>query len=197
MKATLKSCEVQSPAALNPYVVANKTSPAGKINESNKKCSDSKTITSSSFTIAWSIVILVFLTFYNQYLAYYQIETVEGVSHWIRYPILTEAFFTWLPIFITTLVLLIIGHIILIRYSHYLIQGAVMASLRLCLLATALSLYFIFPFDFTAIPDSDVASIFQIFARVSLIILVIGLIAGIIVTLVKLIVRLSKRQTTA
>ena len=195
MKETYEPCEAQALVKSSAYPIGSRASTTGKIDEPTKKSSNGR-ITSSSFVIAWSIVILVFLTFFNQYLAYYQPETIGGVSKWIRYPILTEAFVTWLPIPIATLILFVIGHILLICYAKYLLQETVLASLRLFLLATVLSLLLIFPFDFTAIPSADIASVLHMFTRLALIGIVVALGVGILVTLIKLIVTISTQRAT-
>ena len=195
MKETDERCQAQPSVKSGAYPIGNRDSTTVKIDEPTKKSSNSR-ITSSSFAIAWSIVILVFFTFFNQYLAYYQPETIGGVIKWIRYPIITEAFFTWLPILVATLMLFMMGHILLIRYAKYLLQETVLASLRLFLIATVLSLLLIFPFDFTAIPSADMASVLHMFTRLILIGIVIALAVGMLVTLIKVIVTIPMQRTT-
>ncbi len=157
--------------------------------------SNASRITSSSFAIAWSIIILVFFTFFNQYIAYYQPETIGGVSKWVRYPILTEAFGTWLPILVATLFLLVIGHIMLIYFEKHLLQETTLAVLNLFVIATVLSLLFIFPFDFAAIPNVETASILYMLAKVGLIGIVVALGIGTLVRLIRLIASMSLRKT--
>ncbi len=170
--------------------------------ESSRKCDDSVKnsntgrITSSSFAIAWSIVLLVLFTFFHQYIAYYEPETIGGVSKWIRYPILTEAFFSWLPILVATLVLFIIGHIILIYFDKYLLQETVLTVLSLFVVVTVLSLLFIFPFDFTRIPHVEMASVLYPFTRIALIGAIVVLGVGTLVKLIKLIVGISMPKTS-
>jgi hypothetical protein len=152
-------------------------------------------ITSSSIAIAWSIVILVFFAFFNQYIAYYQPETIGGVSRWIKYPILTEAFATWLPILVVTLLLFVVGHIMLIYFEKYLWQETTHTVLNLFVIATVLSLLVIFPFDFTAIPSVEVASILYMFTKAILIVISVALGVAILVRLIRLIVFVSLRKT--
>jgi hypothetical protein len=152
-------------------------------------------ITSSSFAIAWSVIILVFFIFFNQYIAYYEPETIGGISKWTRYPILTEAFVTWLPILVATIIAFIIGHIILIYFDKYIVQETIPAVLNLLVMAAVLSLLFIFPFNFTAIPNTETASILNMFVRIALIGISFALGAGTFVRLIRLIVSLFMRRT--
>ena len=79
-------------------------------------------ITASAFAIAWSIVFLIFFNFFNQYIAYYHSETVDGVTTWTRYPFFTEDINLWLPILTATLIITVIGHIILIILDRYILR---------------------------------------------------------------------------
>lgn len=163
---------------------------AGKVDGSFTN-SNSSRVTSSSLIIAWSIILLVFFTFFNHYIAYYEPETIGGVSKWIRYPILTEAFSLWLPIFVATLIAFIIGHMSLIYFRKHLIQETIPGVLNLFVIATVLSLLFIFPFNFSAIPHTTIASTLYMFVRVALIGISVVLGIGTLVRFIRLIINLS------
>ena len=165
-----------------------------RVDGSAKNGNTSRTA-SSSLAIAWSIIILVFFVFFNQDIAYYQPETIDGISKWIRYPILTEAFVTWLPILIATLILFVIGHIILMYFDKHILQETTLTVLNLLVIATILSLLLIFPFDFTTIPNAELASILYMFAKASLIGIVVALGIGTLVRSIRLIATLSLRKT--
>jgi hypothetical protein len=101
----------------------------------------------------------------------------------------------WLPIIVTTLILFVVGYILLIRYDGRLIQATVLICLNLFLLATVVSLLYIFPFDFTAIPIAEMAYVLDIVIRVTLIAVATVLGLGILIKLIKLIVTVFMRRT--
>ena len=152
-------------------------------------------ITSSSFTITWSVVLLVFFTLFNQYIAYYQLETVDTVSSWIRYPILTGDFNAWLPILTVTLSLSILGHIVLIIFDKYLLRETVVIVLSLFGIATVVTLLSIFPFDFSVIPNPNIAEVLSIVITIALIGITIGLGIATLVRFIKLIVNVLMKKT--
>lgn len=152
-------------------------------------------ITSSSFAIAWSIVFLIFFVFFNQYIAYYQPETVANVTHWVKYPVLTGGFYTWLPVLVVTLVLTIAGHIILIIFDRYLLRQTILLVLNVLGVATVLTLLFIFPFNFSLIPNPTVASVLPVIIIIVLAATTLGLGIGAIVRLIKLIVDAATPKT--
>ncbi len=186
-----ESCIAETPPESRPHPIEHSSRHTGEKADVSVKNSSTTRITSSSFAIAWSTIILVFVTFFNHYIAYYQPESIDGVSRWIRYPILTGAFTSWLPILVATLILFIIGHITVIYFGKYLIQETTLTVLNLFAIATALSLLFIFPFDFTGIPDVEIATVFHMFTKVAIIGIVVALGAGTLVRLIRLIANLS------
>jgi len=153
-------------------------------------------ITYSSFAIGWSIAFLIFFLFFNEYIAYYQPETVGNVTTWNRYPVLTENFNLWLPILTTTLTLSIIGHTILIIFDKYLLREITLIVLNLFGIATVLTLLSIFPFDFSGIPKATIADVLPMFAIIVLICITVGLGIGTLVSFIKLIVNISKQSTS-
>jgi len=153
-------------------------------------------ITSSSLAIVWSIIILVFVMFFREYMAYYEPQTIDGVVKWIRYPILTEAFIIWLPILVATLILFVVGHVVLIYFEKYLVRESTLAILNLLVISTVLSLLFIFPFDFTAMPHFETASVLYMFTRVALVSVAVIVGVGTLIRLIKLIVNISLQRTS-
>jgi hypothetical protein len=145
-------------------------------------------MTASSFAIAWSLVLLVFLNYFSNYVAYYQLEG----NRWIRYPILTEDFNAWLPLLTIALTISIVGHIILIIYDRYLLREATLIILNLFGIAIVVTLLSIYPFDFSAIPNDIAFTVVSILITVVLIGTTIGLIIGTMVSFIKLIVNLAK-----
>ena len=140
--------------------------------------------TSSSFAIAWSFVFLIFLGFFNKYMAYYQYES----GQWVRFPILTSDFNAWLPIITATLVFSIVGHIVLIVFDKYLVRETTLMILNLFGIAAVISLLSIFPFNFESIPNNTVANILPILATIILIGIAIGLGIATLASFIRLIV---------
>ena len=152
-------------------------------------------VTSSSFTIAWSFILLVFFSFFHGYIAYYQSETVGGITTWIREPLLTHEYYAWLPILITTLLLSIAGHIILIIHDRYWLRQIILILLNVLGIVTVATLVSIFPFAFYVIPSSTVADIVSVSVRITLIAIAVGLSIGTLVMFIKLIINLAKVTT--
>ncbi len=153
-------------------------------------------ITASVFAIAWSIVLLIFFNFYNQYIAYYHSGTVNGVTTWTGHSFFTEDINLWLPILTTTLILTIIGHIILIILDRYTLREIVFIILNAFGLATVLTLLSVFPFDFSVIPNTTAADIAYSGVIILLIIISIGISIGMLVRFIKLIIHTAKRSTS-
>jgi len=144
----------------------------------------------SAFAIAWSIVLLIVFNFFHQYIAYYDGETVNGVTDWARFSLFTQDIHLWLPILTLTLILTIIGHVALIIFDKYVLRELTLMVLDIFGLATVLTLLSIFPFDFSVIPDSTAADMTGVAVTIVLILIAVGMSVGVLVRLIKLIVRL-------
>ena len=149
-------------------------------------------ITSSGLTIAWSFALLIFFNFFNQYIASYYTETVGGISVWVREPILTGEFSSCLPLLTVALVLSILGHAVLIAIDKYILREATLIVLDLLGIAVIISLLSIFPFDFSALPNSALAAGVELGIRITLGIIAFAIGIGVIVRFIKLTVSLVK-----
>jgi len=149
-------------------------------------------ITASAFAIAWSIALLIFFNFFNQYVAYYHSETVGGITTWIRYPFFTEDINLWLPILTATLIISIIGHIILIILDRYMLREMIHIVINAFALWTVLTLLTVFPFDFSVIPSTSAADATYLGVRIFLIFISVGVGIAILVRVIKLIVNVLK-----
>ena len=145
-------------------------------------------ITASAFVIAWSIVLLIFFNFFNQYVAYYHSETVDGITTWIRYPFFTEDINLWLPILTATLIITIIGHIILIVLDRYILREMINIVINAFSLWTVLTLLTVFPFDFTVILNPAAVHATYLGVSIFLIVISVGIGIAILVGVIKLIV---------
>jgi len=149
-------------------------------------------ITASAFAIAWSIVLLIFFNFFNQYVAYYHSETVGGITTWIRYPFFTEDINLWLPILTATLIITIIGHIILIILDRYMLREMIHIVINAFALWTVLTLLLVFPFDFSVIPSTGAADATYLGVRIFLIVISVGIGIALLVKVIKLIVNVVR-----
>jgi uncharacterized membrane protein len=149
-------------------------------------------IVASAFAIAWSIVLLIFFNFFNQYVAYYSSETVGSATIWTRYPFFTGDVNLWLPILTTTLVVSIVGHTILIIRDTYVLREGIHIVINAFALWTVATLLSIFPFDFSVIPNPTAVDATYLGVRVLLILISVGIGIAILVSVIKLIVNVVR-----
>lgn len=154
-------------------------------------------LTSSAFAIAWSLVAFVILFCFHHYIAYYEYTTVEGVSQWVRTPVLTEEYSSWLPVAGVALGLGITGHIVLIMfdsscYGTSILRQGVILVLNLFGIAAVLTLLKLFPFDFSAVPHQALSEALPIVVAIALVGIAIGLTVATIVHFVRLIVAVAR-----
>jgi len=150
-------------------------------------------IAGSIFAIAWSLALLIFFNFFNQYIAYYVPVDGNGSNHWDMFSLITTDFNLWLPIVNTTLIISIIGHSILIAFDRYLLRQGIHIILDIFTLVAVVSLLVIFPFNFSILPGNTE---FLTTTGLTVVLVLIAIGAGIsaIVRLVTLIVRLAQGQ---
>jgi len=146
-------------------------------------------ITGYAFSIFFSTLFLVFLYYYNHYIAFY--NNVDGV--WYRYPFLTGEFGRWLPIAMTAIIAGIAGNIILIIYDGYFFRQVMHMVMDLFGLAAVISLLVIFPFDFSVMPGNDLTNILNPVVTAVLILVTVGIGIGILVRFIKMIIGIVKR----
>ena len=149
-------------------------------------------ITGYGFSIFWSSVLLVFFNYYNQYIAFFNYEIIDGVKHWASYPFLTTDFDKWLPIITASLIAAIVGNIILIIYDGHFFRKVIHIAMDLFSFAATVSLLVIFPFDFSVMPAHDLANLLTPIVTVVLILVSVGIGISIIVRFVKLMVAIAK-----
>ncbi|NYT01051.1 MAG: hypothetical protein GKB99_04940 [Methanocellales archaeon] len=152
-------------------------------------------IAASAFAIAFSFVLLIFFNFFNQYVAYYHLETVGGITTWIREPLFTADINLWLPILNTTLVINIVCHIVLIILDRYILREILQIVMDSFGLATVATLLFVFPFDFSVMSNKAIAGSVHFGVNIALIFISLGIGIGILVRLIKLIVNVARGIT--
>ncbi|MDZ7837231.1 MAG: hypothetical protein U5N58_04340 [Actinomycetota bacterium] len=149
-------------------------------------------LTGYSMSIAWGIVFLVFFNFFYHYIAYYEYNS--ALQTWARYPVLTDDFRFWLPIFTVAVVVSIIGNIVMIIIDHWSVRQITNIVMNIFGIASVSTLLSIFPFDFSNIPAENIASILIPIVTVALVLVIIGLSIATVVSFVKLIVFTIKKE---
>ncbi|HHT79421.1 MAG TPA: hypothetical protein GXZ93_06505 [Actinobacteria bacterium] len=150
-------------------------------------------ITGYIFAIIFAIAWMIFILFFNKYIAYYYYnETVNGAQQLMMVPVLTEEFSMWLPFFTLSMLVSIIGNLVLVFFERfYLLKiiSIITAGLTLSVTACLLRL---FPFDFSLIPDIALKGVASMITTIVLIIIMAGCAIAVITDLVKLIVFFAK-----
>jgi len=142
-----------------------------------------------SATIFFNVVFIVFFSFFHRYIAWYHAEPDGGIT---RLPLLTSAYFTWLPVLVTALAISIAAHIVLIIYDRYWLREATQIILAAIGAGVVAKLVAIFPFNFSVIPDPTAADIMPVAVTIGLVIIAVGLGIGALVRLIKLLVGVAQ-----
>ena len=160
---------------------------SGKVEKFGKRVR----IAGYSAVIFWSVVLLIFFSFFHRYIAWYHAEPDGSVT---RLSLLTSDYFTWLPILITALVISITANIIMIIYDRYWLREIIQIILAAIGVVVVANLVSIFPFDFSVIPNATAVDIVPVVVTIVLIIIAVGLGVGALVRFIKLIVSVAKQS---
>jgi hypothetical protein len=129
------------------------------------RCGD---IASDISTILVTIAQLIFLTFFHEYIAWYSTGPDGSVT---RLSMLTDDYFTWLPLPITASILVIVALAAMVIYDRYWLRQAAWAVFSILGIAVVVSLVCIFPFNFSVIPNPVAADIVPVVVTVFLILM--------------------------
>ena len=122
------------------------------------------------FTIFVTVAQLIFFTFFHEYIAWYTTEPDGSVT---RLSMLTDDYFTWLPIPITASILVIVANIVMIIYDRYWFRQTAWIIFCIIGITVAVSLVSIFPFDFSVIPNATAVDVVPIVVTVFFILLAV------------------------
>lgn len=147
-----------------------------------------------SVTIFWNIVLLIFFSYFYQYIAWYHVQPDGNV---IRLPFLTNTYFMWLPILVTALIISIAANIILIIYDRFWLRNIVQVILSIIGVVVVVNLLTIFPFDFSVIPNATAVYAVPVTLRIVLIIIAVGMGVGALVQFIKLIINIIRGSELA
>jgi len=102
---------------------------------------------------------LIFFTRFHKYIAWSITEPDGSVT---RLSMLTNDYFTWLPIMITASIMVIIVSIAMMTYDNYRFRRTTEISFSIIGIVVSVSLVSIFPFDFSVIPNAATAEVVPI-----------------------------------
>ena len=106
--------------------------------------------------IVVTVANLIFITLFHQYIAWYTIEPGGSVT---RLSVLTEGYFTWLPIPIAASIVAIAAYTVMIFYDRFWFRTIAQIVVHIFGIAVVVSLLSIFPFDFSVIPNATAADV--------------------------------------
>ena len=119
-------------------------------------------IASHGSIILVTLAQFIFLTWFHKYIAW-NVTGQDGNA--IRLSMLTNAYFTWMPIMITGSILVIGAYIGMIVYYNYMFYKLVDISSSVIGVIISGSLAIIFPFDFSVLPNETAVDIVPIIVR--------------------------------
>ena len=149
-------------------------------------------IGSHIFMILVTVANLIFFAFFHKYIAWYATGPDGSVT---RLSMLTDGYFTWLPIAITASIIAIVAYTAIIFYDNKRFRMTAEIVLFIIGIAVVVSLVSIFPFDFSVIPNATAVDVVPIVVRVLLILQAVfyGIVA--LVSFVKLRSYIAKQET--
>jgi len=186
------STNVKAEAAAPPATTVSKTEEERREHVPDYfKQSRGTRVAGYSAAIFWSLVLLVFFTFFYQYIAWYQFGADGSVT---RLPMLTSQYFIWLPILDIALILCIAGNIVLIIHDRYWLHEIIKIILNVIGIVVLANLLSIFPFDFNVIPNNTAVYFVPIALKIILILIAVGLGVDALVRFIKLILNLARKN---
>ncbi|MCE5328791.1 hypothetical protein LLG07_00395 [bacterium] len=149
-------------------------------------------ITGYVFAVIFSLAWMIFINFFNRFIAFYDQEIINGVETLRIIPILSNEFRYWLPFFTISIAVGILGNIVLIIYERFYLVKIISIITNLFFVAAAAALLKLFPFDYSQIPIAGLktASVPITIAVLVIIIVVVGI--GMVVDFIKLVVFFSR-----
>ena len=113
---------------------------------------------------------LIFFAFFHKYIAWHT-TTADGST--TRLSMLTDSYFTWLPIAITASIIAIVAFTVMIFYDNVRFNMTAHIIIFIIGITVSVSLVSIFPFDFSVIPNVTAVDVVPIVVRVFFILLAV------------------------
>ena len=136
---------------------------------------------------------LILITVLHKYIAWYTTMPDGSVT---RLSMLTDGYFTWLPIPITASIVAIVAYTIMIFYDRYWFRTSAQIVVIIFGVAVVVSLLSIFPFDFSLIPNAAAADVVPTAVTAFLILMAVVYGVSALVLFVRLIRRYAVKQET-
>ena len=127
-------------------------------------------VSSHIFIILVTLAQLIFFTRFHKYIAWNVIEPDGSTA---RISMLTDDYFTWLPIMITGSMVVIVASIVMIFYDEYKFTRTIQIGFNIIGIVISVSLISIFPFDFSVIPNTTAVDVVPILVTVFFILLAV------------------------
>ena len=134
---------------------------------------------------------LIFITFFHPYIAWYTTGPDGSVT---RLSVLTEGYFTWLPIPIAASVVAIAAYTVMIFYDRFWFRTIAQIVVHIFGIAVVVSLLSIFPFDFSVIPNAAAADVVPTVVTAFLLLMAVVYVVTAIVLFVRLVRRYAVKQ---
>ena len=113
-------------------------------------------VASHIFIILVTLAQLIFFTRFHRYIAW-PIKQPDGSVTMLS--MLTDSYFTWLPIMITGSIIVIVASFAMIIYGNTMFRKVMEISFNVIGIIISVSLVSIFPFDFDVLPSEKAARI--------------------------------------
>ncbi len=143
-----------------------------------------------SAAIAWGIILIIFLNFFNRYIAFYTYDA--ALKSWSYTPMLTANFGAWLPIFNIAMIIAILGNVILIINDSFYFNNITNIAVNIFGISSVITLLIVFPFDFKIYQGGSLDPILFPIFKIALALIILGLAIGILVRFIKIVIKIAK-----
>jgi len=135
---------------------------------------------------------LIFFTSFHKYIAW---RTTAADGSVTQLSMLTDSYFTWLPIVITASIIAIVAFTVMIFYDNVRFNMTAHIIIFIIGITVTISLVSIFPFDFNVIPNTTVVDVVPIVVRAFFVLLAVFYGVTALVMFVKLRKYITKKET--
>jgi hypothetical protein len=153
-----------------------------------------KRAASYCFNIFWSLLVLILINFYKDFIAYFQIVSESGTFAIRHFPLITNDFDNIIVILNAALVISIVSNIILLNYDNYKFNRIMhIITNTFFILALANIIYF-FPFRLAVLPYGFIVPYLEDAVKIILSVTVFILGIQIIIDFIKIVRKTKKNE---
>ena len=149
-------------------------------------------IASDLFVVLVTVAQLIFFTFFHRYIAW---STTGPDGTVTRLSMLTDDYFTWLPFPIVASIIVVVATAVMIMYDRAWFRQTAWIMFHVVGIVVAVSLVFIFPFDFSVIPNATAVDVVPIVVRAFFVLLAVFYGVTAVVPIAKLRNKPAKKET--